>query len=91
MHETAEANWLVEEFMVMANARVTEKCIEYCPEVALARYHAPPDPKRFDSLIQALSQQGLKMNVGSGKAMSDSLENLSSHEQVCFHTGTGRL
>eukprot|EP01061_Rhynchopus_euleeides_P006344 TRINITY_DN1538_c0_g1_i3.p1 TRINITY_DN1538_c0_g1~~TRINITY_DN1538_c0_g1_i3.p1 ORF type:complete len:781 (+),score=332.15 TRINITY_DN1538_c0_g1_i3:313-2655(+) len=81
LHETAEANWLVEEFMVMANARVTEKCIEYCPEVALARYHGAPDPKRFEPLIQALSAKKLKMSVGSGKAMADSLEKLSDHPE----------
>eukprot|EP01059_Diplonema_ambulator_P030363 TRINITY_DN516_c0_g1_i4.p1 TRINITY_DN516_c0_g1~~TRINITY_DN516_c0_g1_i4.p1 ORF type:complete len:890 (+),score=377.81 TRINITY_DN516_c0_g1_i4:68-2737(+) len=82
MHETAEANWLVEEFMVLANARVTEKCIEYCPEVSLARYHSPPDASRFESLIKALGEQGLKLNVGSGKALSTSLDNISKHPQI---------
>eukprot|EP01063_Lacrimia_lanifica_P032836 TRINITY_DN5681_c0_g2_i1.p1 TRINITY_DN5681_c0_g2~~TRINITY_DN5681_c0_g2_i1.p1 ORF type:complete len:1086 (+),score=411.79 TRINITY_DN5681_c0_g2_i1:110-3367(+) len=82
LHTTAEANWLVEEFMVMANARVTEKCVEFCPDVSLARYHAPPDKERFESLLKALKEKGLKMNVGSGKALSDSLGALRDHKQV---------
>eukprot|EP01064_Diplonema_japonicum_P008786 TRINITY_DN161_c0_g3_i2.p1 TRINITY_DN161_c0_g3~~TRINITY_DN161_c0_g3_i2.p1 ORF type:complete len:870 (+),score=291.41 TRINITY_DN161_c0_g3_i2:76-2685(+) len=82
MHETSEANWLVEEFMVMANARVTEKCIEYCPDVALARYHSPPDATRFESLVKALGAQGIKMDITSGKSLVSSLEKMADHPQI---------
>ena len=82
LHVTAEANWLVEEFMVMANARVTEKCIEYCPDVALARYHGNPDPSRFTTLVNALEAKGIRFNTGSGLAMGKSLESLNNHANV---------
>eukprot|EP01060_Flectonema_neradi_P026431 TRINITY_DN353_c0_g1_i1.p1 TRINITY_DN353_c0_g1~~TRINITY_DN353_c0_g1_i1.p1 ORF type:complete len:615 (+),score=139.03 TRINITY_DN353_c0_g1_i1:146-1846(+) len=82
LHETAEANWLVEEFMVMANARVTEKTIEFCPDNALARWHESPDTSRFKTLRDALKRKGQEMKVSSGRALADSLERLGKHREA---------
>ena len=82
LHETAEANWLVEEFMVMANARVTEKTIEFCPDNALARWHESPDASRFKTLATALERGGHALGTSSGKLLADSLERLRGHKEA---------
>ncbi|RNF26845.1 putative ribonuclease II-like protein [Trypanosoma conorhini] len=79
-----EANWLVEEFMLLANARVAEKIVEYMPDQALLRRHEPPDRKLVLALKAALAPLGLEMRGGSSKSLQELLE---SAKNAAFYDG----
>ncbi|RNF11605.1 putative mitochondrial exoribonuclease DSS-1 [Trypanosoma rangeli] len=75
-----EANWLVEEFMLLANARVAEKIVEYMPDQALLRQHEPPDRERVATLKATLGRLGLEMQGGSSKSLQEMLDNAKNSE-----------
>ncbi|PWV00596.1 putative DIS3-like exonuclease [Trypanosoma cruzi] len=81
-----EANWLVEEFMLLANARVAEKILQYMPDQALLRRHEPPDRKKILTLKEALSSVGLELRGGSSKSLQGFLENTKNsdfYDELC--------
>ncbi|CAF0730016.1 unnamed protein product [Didymodactylos carnosus] len=51
--ELRETNWLVEEFMLLANISVAKKIYELFPECACLRKHPTPPASNFDPLIKA--------------------------------------
>jgi exoribonuclease R len=48
-----ETNWLVEEFMLLANISVAEKIYELFPDCACLRKHPAPPISNFDPLVKA--------------------------------------
>ncbi|CAF0742470.1 unnamed protein product [Rotaria sp. Silwood1] len=51
--ELRETNWLVEEFMLLANISVAEKIYELFPDCACLRKHPAPPISNFDPLVKA--------------------------------------
>ena len=47
---TKEANWLVEEFMLLANRSAAKMLTEVYPESSFLRRHAPPDMRKLVEL-----------------------------------------
>ncbi|KAG8345704.1 RNB domain [Trypanosoma vivax] len=75
----APANWLVEEFMLLANTRVAEKIIEYLPEQALMRGHEPPSNRKVAHLRKSVERAGVNLPEGPGRIFQSIVEQSKSH------------
>ena len=75
---TAEANWLVEEFMLLANRTVAEFVARECKgKTFVYRVHDEPNMEKLENLKSFISNFGYKMGpVGNGKEISKSLNTL---------------
>ncbi len=92
--ESKEANWLIEEFMLLANKMVAER-IGKLPEqkkgdgkkahakTFVYRVHDEPNPEKLNTFVEFVSKLGFKMKVGSRQALAHSYNNL-------FQTIAGR-
>ena len=87
--EQKEANWLIEEFMLLANRSVAEhigktrkdKAKGSKPERAktfVYRVHDEPNPEKLHTFVEFVAKLGFKMKVGSRKALADSYNRLFS-------------
>ncbi|CAF0768663.1 unnamed protein product [Rotaria sordida] len=79
--ELRETNWLVEEFMLLANISVAEKIYELFPDCACLRKHPAPPISNFDPLVKAAETKGFQVKANTGKELADSLDQaiLSAH------------
>ncbi|CAF0928716.1 unnamed protein product [Adineta steineri] len=79
--ELRETNWLVEEFMLLANISVAEKIYELFPDCACLRKHPAPPISNFDPLVKAADTKGFLIKANTGKELADSLDQaiLSAH------------
>ncbi|EPY23456.1 ribonuclease II-like protein [Strigomonas culicis] len=73
MHQI-EANWLVEEFMLLANTRTAQKIIQYIPEGAMLRRHAPPEVNKLAKLKKSLEECKQTLVGSSAKALQQTLD-----------------
>lgn len=73
-----EANWLVEEFMLLANRGVAEFVTKSCKgKTFVYRVHDEPDPLKVANLREFVGNFGYKMGkADSGKAVSRELNSL---------------
>ena len=80
--EAKEANWLIEEFMLMANKLVAEhigkkKGRDGKPSRTFVyRVHDEPNPEKLNTFVEFVAKLGFKMKVGSRKALADSYNGL---------------
>ena len=89
--EQKEANWLVEEFMLLANRNVAESVgmVAKSPKGAkgtkgtkaqaktfVYRVHDEPNPEKLSTFVDFVGKLGFKMKIGSRKALADSYNNL---------------
>lgn len=72
--ELKETNWMVEEFMLLANTSTATHTHLNFPSCSLLRRHPSPPLNNFEPLIKVAKQKGFKLDVSSGKALADSLE-----------------
>ncbi|CAF2406785.1 unnamed protein product [Rotaria sp. Silwood2] len=72
--ELRETNWLVEEFMLLANISVAEKIYELFPDCACLRKHPAPPISNFDPLVKAAETKGFQIKANTGKELADSLD-----------------
>lgn len=56
-----DTNFMIEEFMLLANISVAEKIISEFPECAMLRRHPEPPQKNFEPLIKAGKNQVSKV------------------------------
>ncbi|CCW62424.1 unnamed protein product [Phytomonas sp. EM1] len=75
-----DSNWLVEEFMLLANTRVAEKLVEYLADTALLRRHLPPDMSRVIELRQLLIKHGIDVTNVKGKGLQGMIEGAKKSE-----------
>ena len=92
--ESKEANWLIEEFMLLANKMVAER-IGKLPAQKMGdgkkahaktfvyRVHDEPNPEKLNTFVEFVGKLGFKMKVGSRQALAHSYNNL-------FQTIAGR-
>ncbi len=90
--ESKEANWLIEEFMLLANKKVAEhvgerkkKGVEEKCEsrTFVYRVHDEPNPEKLNTFVEFVSKLGFKIHTSSRKALAQSYNNL-------FNTIAGR-
>ncbi len=84
--EAKEANWLIEEFMLLANKRVAEHVgstkkskDEKKPAKAktfVYRVHDEPNPEKLNTFVEFVSKLGFSMKVNSRKALATSYNKL---------------
>lgn len=72
--EQKEANWLVEEFMLLANRKVAEYVGK--EKTFVYRVHDEPNPEKLTTFVEFVQKLGFKMRVGSRKQLADSYNNL---------------
>ena len=72
-----EANWLVEEFMLLANRSVAEFVATKCKRTFVYRVHDEPNQEKVENLRNFISNFGYRMGpTGSGKEISKELNAL---------------
>ena len=87
--EQKEANWLIEEFMLLANRSVAEhigktakpKGKSTKPQKSrtfVYRVHDEPNPEKLNTFVEFVGKLGFKMKVGNRKALADSYNRLFS-------------
>ncbi|XP_055345726.1 exosome complex exonuclease RRP44-like [Paramacrobiotus metropolitanus] len=84
--ELKETNFMVEEFMLLANISVAEKIYKEFPEYAMLRRHPAPPLSNYEPIVKAAESKHLALQATSGKALSDSLERAYLPGQPYFNT-----
>jgi ribonuclease R len=78
--ENKEANWLIEEFMLLANRRVAEfigkKKGNQKPKTFVYRVHDEPNPEKLNRFTEFISKLGYSMKTGTRKSMAHSFNRL---------------
>lgn len=86
VQEQIEANWLVEEFMLLANQRVAQKVVQFIPNGALLRRHKPPNPQKMNRLRTALRTRGLPSGGSSGRDLQRVLDLIKKDHHADYYT-----
>ena len=88
--ESKEANWLIEEFMLLANKTVAEHIGKpgktgkpgtsgktgTSAKTFVYRVHDEPNPEKLNTFVEFVAKLGFSMKVGSRKALAESYNNL---------------
>jgi len=84
--ESKEANWLIEEFMLLANRTVAEKIgkqkgqagkgTKISTRTFVYRVHDEPNPEKLNTFVEFVSKLGFSMKTSSRKALADSYNRL---------------
>lgn len=78
--EQKEANYLIEDFMLLANRRVAEKIgkvdSKAKPKTFVYRIHDEPNAEKLASFSDFLHKLGYKLNIGSRKGVVSSFNKL---------------
>ena len=78
--EDKEANWLIEEFMLLANRMVAERIGKpkgkAKPKTFVYRVHDEPNPEKLNTFVEFVAKLGFSMKLGSRKALADSYNRL---------------
>nr|CDQ04480.1 Bm1955, isoform c [Brugia malayi] len=79
-------NSMVEEFMLLANISVAERITADFPDCALLRRHPVPPEENYKPVVDMAKAKGFKMNVESGKALSESLDEAVDPNNAMLNT-----
>lgn len=78
--EQKEANWLIEDFMLLANRRVAEiigkKNGKQPPKTFVYRIHDVPNPEKLQNFVELVGRLGYTMKTGTRKSLADSFNSL---------------
>ncbi len=85
--ESKEANWLIEEFMLLANKTVAEYIgkpktqnsklkTQNSPKVFVYRVHDEPNPEKLNTFVEFVAKLGFSMKTTSRKALAESYNRL---------------
>ena len=82
--ESKEANWLIEEFMLLANKTVAEYIGKpsgksgksESAKTFVYRVHDEPNPEKLNTFVEFVAKLGFSMKVGSRKALAESYNRL---------------
>ncbi|GET89962.1 ribonuclease II-like protein, putative [Leishmania tarentolae] len=86
VQEQIQANWVVEEFMLLANQRVAQKIVQFIPYGALLRVHERPKTQKMSLLRAALSRRGLPICGSSGQELQRMIDTIKKDHHGDFHT-----
>lgn len=86
--ESKEANWLIEEFMLLANKKVAEwvgarkegkgRGKQQEAKTFVYRVHDEPNPEKLNTFVEFVAKLGFKMKIGSRKELANSYNKLFS-------------
>ena len=74
MYKQSETNYLVEEFMLLANISVATKILRHYPSFALLRRHPKPEQALLADLNKQLAHTGIQLDLTSSKTLATSLD-----------------
>lgn len=78
--ENKESNWLIEEFMLLANRKVAELIgkvkASVKPKTFVYRIHDEPNPEKLLRFTEFLQKLGYRLNFGSRNKMAQSFNTL---------------
>ena len=77
--ESKEANWLIEEFMLLANKTVAEyvgKPHSNNQKTFVYRVHDEPNPEKLNTFVEFVTKLGFSMKTSSRKALAESYNRL---------------
>ncbi len=82
--EDKEANWLIEEFMLLANRRVAERVgapasitsSTRSPKTFVYRVHDEPNPEKLNTFVEFVAKLGYKIKTSSRQALAHSYNSL---------------
>ena len=83
--ESKEANWLIEEFMLLANRRVAEHIGAHhhgsntpksTPKTFVYRVHDEPNPEKLNTFVEFVGKLGYKIKTSSRQALAHSYNSL---------------
>lgn len=72
--ERKESNFLVEEYMLLANRTAAEVICRAYPDIALLRRHPEPNMRKLRELMAFCEKHGLELNTSSSGQFHRSLE-----------------
>lgn len=74
VQESSDSNWLVEEFMLLANGAVAKRIHDEYPNISILRNHAPPRSSLMNNLVDRLSECGIKFDTSTSKMIRNSID-----------------
>jgi exosome complex exonuclease DIS3/RRP44 len=74
LYETMKTNYLVEEFMLLANISVARKIVSHYPSYAVLRKHDSPKVKEMEEFSKLLGKYGYSIHLESSKSLAESLD-----------------
>lgn len=78
--EQKEANWLIEDFMLLANRKVAEKIGKKASgkdsKTFVYRIHDVPNPEKLQNFVEFLKKLGYSLKTGTRKSLADSYNSL---------------
>lgn len=82
LYEHHDSNFLVEEFMLLANMTAAKVIATAFPDCALLRRHPEPNVRKMKELEEFCNKNGLELNATSSGALHESLKKLcESHKE----------
>lgn len=75
-YETDTANFLIEEFMLLANQSVARFIFDKYPNLAILRNHLPPQSNLILACQKKLEANNIKLDISSSKAIYGSMRRI---------------
>ncbi|KAM7355941.1 dis3 like 3'-5' exoribonuclease 2 isoform 2-T2 [Cochliomyia hominivorax] len=76
VEERQDANFLIEEFMLLANQSVAKFIHDHFPDISILRNHPPPIQKSMQQLKEHLNSMGLEFDISTSKTIYESMQRL---------------
>lgn len=83
-YKVAESNFMIEEFMILANTTVAKHIQSIFPKTSLLRKHDGPDSKMISDLSEFLNKLGYQVNFKTSKSIAESMHQIiTTSENSC--------
>lgn len=85
LYQHVNTNFLVEEFMLLANVAVASKIVDTYPSYSVLRKHESPKPKELEEFKKLLGKFGFGIHSESSKALAESLDKAKKEKDPVFN------
>lgn len=85
LYQHKNTNFLVEEFMLLANVAVATKIVETYPAYSVLRRHESPKVKELEEFVRLLQKFGYQINTESSKSLAESLDSADKPKDPIFN------
>jgi len=75
-YKCAESNWLIEEYMLLANMIVAGHLLTEIPDKAFLRYHPPPNVRSARRMLAICRARNINIDMTSAGTLQSSLDKL---------------
>lgn len=83
-----DTNFMIEEFMLLANISVATKILEHFPSCSVLRRHTSPKANMIKDFSKLLESQGYNLDYSSSRALADSLDGITKKDDPFFNKVT---